>query len=133
MGWHHPVVHLPRDITLSADAKAALTQIVAIMSDQVLGGEGFGRWDVEEVMTLETRLGIAIGVDDLRMPDGDDVVVTLGIEHAALLLDGMAFTEMASVDLPWFDMVQWTADFVTTEVRQHWTDDEWHEFAVRNN
>jgi hypothetical protein len=125
-------VHLPRDITLSADAKAALTQIVAIMSDQVLGGEGFARWDVEEVMTLETRLGIAIGVDDLRIPEGDDTVVTLGIEHAALLLDGMAFTEMASADLPWFDMVQWTADFVTTELRQHWTDDEWHEYAVRS-
>ena len=52
-------------------------------------------------------------------------------DDAALLLDGMAFTEMASVEFPWFDMVRWTADFITTELRQHWTDDEWRTLSAR--
>jgi hypothetical protein len=43
----------------------------------------------------------------------------------ALLLDGMAFTEIASADLPWIEMVRWTSDFVTSELRSHWTEAEW--------
>ena len=62
------------------------------------------------------------------LPDG---WVTLDIDDAALLLDGMAFTEIASMELPWFEMVQWTSDFITTELRQHWTDDEWRTYAAR--
>jgi hypothetical protein len=124
-------MHAPRDITLGADAKAALTQIVAIMSDHVMESGGHGRWHPDQLMQLELRLGITIGVDDLRLPEGDGTVVTLDIDDAALLLDGMAFTEIASMDLPWFEMVQWTSDFITTELRQHWTDDEWRTYAAR--
>ena len=50
--------------------------------------------------------------------------ITLGIDDAALLLQGMAFTELMSVDLPWFETVQWVTDFVTSELRQHWSDQE---------
>ena len=55
--------------------------------------------------------------------------VTIGIDDAALLLDGMAFTEVASAELPWVEMVRWTSDFITAELRQHWTDDEWRALA----
>jgi hypothetical protein len=27
-------------------------------------------------------------------------------------------------------MVRWTSDFVTEELRQHWTDDEWRSFTA---
>ena len=37
----------------------------------------------------------------------------------------MAFTEVASAELPWIDMVRWTTDFITAELRQYWTDEEW--------
>lgn len=121
-----------RDIILTTDALAALGQILAIMTDQALAGEGRPRWDVETLMSLEVRLGVATGVNDWAMPEtGPDRTVTLDIGDAALLLDGMAFTEMASVEFPWFDMVRWTADFITTELRQHWTDDEWRNHAAR--
>ena len=55
----------------------------------------------------------------------------MGIDDAALLLDGMAFTEVMSVEFPFFEMVQWTSDFVTTELRSHWTEDEWRKFASK--
>lgn len=121
---------LPRDITLTADARGALAQIVAIMTDQVLGGDGPPMWDVERLMALEARLGIVLGVDDIGAGSDETTTVTLGIDDAALLLDGMAFTEMASVDLPWFDMVRWTSDFVTAELRPHWSEADWQAYAA---
>jgi hypothetical protein len=101
----------------------ALAQILGIMSDQVMAGT-VGRWDVERLMEIELRLGVVPGAEDIP-GDRTDATVTLGIDDAALLLDGLAFTEIASADLPWVDMVRWTSDFVTRELRRHWTDDEW--------
>lgn len=101
----------------------ALGQILGIMSDQVMSG-AVDRWSVERLMEIELRLGVVPGSSDIDLVDGD-VTVTLGIDDAALLLDGMAFTEIASADLPWIDMVRWTSDFVTSELRRHWTEAEW--------
>jgi len=93
----------PRNIVRSGSAQAALAQILAIMTDQVLAGDGPPRWTAEHLMQLETRLGVAGGNDDLRLPDVED---SLDIADAALLLYGMAFTEVASADLPWIDAVR---------------------------
>ncbi len=61
----------------------------------------------------------------------DDRSIELHIEDAALLLEGMAFTETASADMPWIDLVRWTSEFVTAELRRHWTEDEWRERQIR--
>jgi hypothetical protein len=123
-------VQLPRSIELQPDARLALGQIIGIMADQAMSG-AVARWDVERLMELELRLGLlpgGTGIEDL----GDDVsdTVTLGIDDAALLLDGMAFTEVASADLPWIEMVRWTSDFVTSELRSHWTQSEWLQLSA---
>ena len=118
---------LPRAIELEPDARLALGQIVGIMSDQAMSG-AVGRWDLEQLMELELRLGVVpggYGLEDFAGSASGTMTVTLGIDDVALLLDGMAFTEIASADLPWIDMVRWTADFVSTELRRHWTDHEW--------
>ena len=75
-------------------------------------------------------MGIVLGIDDVCVGSAGTTTVTIGIDDAALLLDGMAFTEMASVDFPWFDMVRWTSDFVTAELRPHWSEDAWQTFAA---
>ena len=106
----------------------ALGQILGIMSDQAMSGAAT-RWDVERLLELEVRLGVVPGVAEADPPD-EMPTVTLGIDDAALFLDGMAFTEIASADLPWIDMVRWTSDFVTAELRSHWTDDEWLQLAT---
>jgi hypothetical protein len=36
-----------------------------------------------------------------------------------------------SVEFPFFEMVQWTSDFVTEELRQHWSDEQWREYVSR--
>jgi hypothetical protein len=111
----------PRDIVFERDAVTALTEILGIMADQVMGEVSNPRWEIAKLADLEARL--------MQPADGDPV--TIGIDDAALLLDGMAFTEVMSVEFPWFEMVQWTADFVTAELRQHWTEDEWRDFSAR--
>ena len=116
-------MRLPRDLKLEPEARMALGQILGIMSDQAMSG-GRSRWDVERLMEIEMRLGVvpgAFGPDQLDEAD----TVTLGIDDAALLLDGMAFTEIASADLPWIDMVRSTSVIVTGELRSHWSEAEW--------
>jgi hypothetical protein len=121
-------VRLPRTIELEPEARMALAQILGIMSDQAMAGHA-PRWDVERLMEVEARLGVVAGFDTPEQFE-DASAVTLGIDDAALLLDGMAFTEIASADLPWIEMVRWTSDFVTSELRSHWSDDEWLEFSA---
>lgn len=101
------------------------------MTDQVMSGVGRPRWEFEELMALEVRLGVTVGIDDLGLGDREASRQTVGIDDVALLLDGIAYTEVASADLPWIDMVRWTADFITAELRPYWTDEEWHEHASR--
>jgi hypothetical protein len=55
--------------------------------------------------------------------------VLLGIDDVALLLHGMAFTEVMSEHLPWIASVRWVTDFITEELRQHWTEEEWRQFS----
>lgn len=112
----------PREISLDKEAVASLSQIVGIMTDQVQLAERHTRWNVEHLIDLDERLFI----HEVGQP------IVLGIDDVALLLEGMAFTEIMSVELPWFDMVQWTSDFITSELRQHWTQEQWEQFAARD-
>jgi hypothetical protein len=63
------------------------------------------------------------------MAPAEEEGVLLGIDDAELLLQGMAFTEVMSQDLPWIESVRWVTDFITEELRQHWTEDEWRKFT----
>ena len=111
----------PRLIVFEPEAVSALFEILEIMTDQLIEGNMLGRWDTEAVVELQMRLsGIQKGE-----------ALEIGIDDAALLLDGMAFIEVMSVDFPFFEMVQWTSDFVTSELRSHWSEDLWLDYVGR--
>ena len=111
----------PRLIVFEPEAVSALFEILEIMTDQLIEGNMLSRWDTETVVELQMRLsGIQKGE-----------AVEIGIDDAALLLDGMAFIEVISVDFPFFEMVQWTSDFVTSELRSHWSEDLWLAYVGR--
>jgi hypothetical protein len=111
----------PRMINLPREAISAIFEILGIMSDQLMEGNMASRWDAEAVVDLQRRLSEV----------GEDEAVPLGIDDAALLLDGRAFTEMMSVSFPFFEMVQWTTEFVTSELRSHWSDEIWLAYAAQ--
>lgn len=111
----------PRSIVFETDAVSALFEILEIMTDQLMEGNMLSRWDGEAVLGLQMRLsGLQAGE-----------AVEMGIDDAALLLDGMAFVEVMSVDFPFFEMVQWTSDFITAELRAHWSEDLWLAYVGR--
>lgn len=112
---------LPREITFSEDAVYALTELIGIMTDQLFDGNMHGRWNSERLIDLQLRLNETFS----------GLPVPMGIDDAALLLDGMSFTEVMSVDLPFFPMVQWTSDFIRDEIRQHWTEAEWLDHTAK--
>jgi hypothetical protein len=109
----------PRLVPLEQDAVLALSQILAIMLDDVFAHSDSSGWNSQHILDLEARL----------MAPGEGEGVLLGIDDAALLLHGMAFTEVMSQDLPWIESVRWVTDFITEELRQHWTEDEWRKFT----
>ena len=111
----------PRMINLPREAISAIFEILGIMTDQLMEGNMASRWDAEAVVDFQRRLSEV----------GEDEAVPLGIDDAALLLDGMAFTEMMSVSFPFFEMVQWTTEFVTSELRSHWSDEIWLAYAAQ--
>jgi len=109
----------PRLVLLEQDAVLALSQILGIMLDDLFDGADSKGWNSERILDLEARL----------MAPAEEEGVLLGIDDAALLLQGMAFTEVMSQDLPWIESVRWVTDFITEELRQHWTEDEWRNFT----
>jgi len=111
----------PQTINLPPEAISAIFEILGIMTDQLMEGNMATRWDAEAVIDLQMRLS---GV-------GEDDVVELGIDDAALLLDGMAFTEMMSVTFPFFEMVQWTTEYVASELRSRWSEESWLAYSAQ--
>lgn len=113
---------LPRSVSLEPMAVGSLQQIIGIMTDHMWTPDYAGQWDLEHIIELEERISEGASGDP----------VTLGIDDVALLLEGMAFTEIMSMEFPWIDMVRWASDFVTAELRQYWTDEEWREYVGRD-
>jgi len=111
----------PKDIAFTEDAVLTLTELIGIMTDQLFEGNMSERWQAEHLVDLQVRIN----------DHYEGLPVRMGIDDAALLLDGMSFTEVMSVDFPFFQMVQWTSDFITSELRSHWTEDQWRAFVVR--
>lgn len=125
-----------RSVELPAAAAASIDQIIGIMLDSFMAGgdpstgRGAMAWgiDIELVVDLEQRMRDVWSPEELSRGEGPDRSIHLSMEDVALILQGMAFTEVMSAELPWVDMVRWTSDFVTAELRQHWTDEEWSAF-----
>ncbi len=112
----------PREVPLGPEALAALSELLGIMTDQFLVAEEPPRWGIEPVADLTARIEYAQLLD---VP-----AIDLGLDDVALLIDGMAFTEIASEHLPWIEMVRWASDFIVGELRQYWTEAEWQTYVT---
>ena len=123
---------LLRIVPLSIEAGSAIRQILGIMTDQLFDSEAMSpAWDVERIIGLDQVIYERWTADEWEVCRGPVHEVELEIEDVSIVLTGMAFTEVASADLPWVDMVRWTSDFVTAELRPYWTDEEWQELTGR--
>ena len=76
-------MHLPRTFELSGDARAAVAQLLGIMTDQLMEGADAPRWDYDELMRLEHRFGVTTGIDDIGTGPSESATVTVGINSRA--------------------------------------------------
>ncbi len=111
-----------RTLHLPIEAGAAIRETLGILDDHAQSE------DHMRAVLLEQRVWDTWDREEWDAMAGPERPIQLEIEDAAMILQGLAFTEVMSVDLPWFAMVQWTVDFVTEQLRPSWTDDEWREF-----
>lgn len=114
---------LERIITLPIEAGAALRETLGILEDHREAEDPY------RSASLNLKLLEAWEEDEWASMKADDRPIEFDIEDAALVLHGLAFTETMSAELPWFDMVQWTVDFIVGELRPRWTEDEWDQLA----
>lgn len=116
---------IARTITLPIEAGAALRETLGILDDHQEAEDPY------RSASLNLKILEAWSDEEWSAMQATDRSIEFDIEDAALILHGLAYTEMMSTDLPWFDMVQWTVDFIVGELRPTWTDDEWDALASR--
>lgn len=114
---------LPRSIDLPIDAAAAMRQVIGIMSDH--GWTGVGYDEAVRGELLDARLLQTWSAEEWERMAGEERSIELELEDAAMLLGGLSFTEMMSVDFPWIDLLRWCVDFIGAELRPLWTEEEW--------
>ncbi len=119
---------LPREMTVSIDAAGAMRQIVGIMGDN--GWSGVSLDEAMRAELLDARLLHSWTAEEWEAMEGDERTIELELEDAAMLLGGLSFTEMMSVDFPWIDLLRWCVDFIGAELRPLWTDEEWAGLAA---
>lgn len=115
-----------RSLALPVEGASALRETLLIMAEHLVDADP------------HTFAGVATKVDalftDEELADLDvpgDRVLDLTIAEADLLLDGLRFTEAASLDLPWYPMVVATVHFVGDQLLDLFSDDEWLGWRAR--
>lgn len=110
------------------EAVLSLLEVLGILRDHDWAGVGAG--EALRADALESRLHAMWSPGEWDDRRGPDRIVDFEIEDASLLLGGLSFTEMMSVDLPWIDMVRWTVDFMTEQLRPLWSEEEWAQLGA---
>lgn len=114
---------LRRTITLPIEAGAALRETLGILDDHHEAEDPY------RSASLNFKLLEAWSEEEWTTLSADDRAIEFEIEDASLILQGLAFTEMMSAELPWSDMIRATVDFIVAELRPRWTEEEWDRLA----
>ena len=106
-----------RVLSIPAEGVIALQTVIGIIDDHGLVADPWVYAALTK--TLQENAPVSTG------SDGDEIAISLTIAEADLLLRGLAFTEAMSVELPWYEMVVYTVQFVGDALLALWTDEQW--------
>ena len=102
---------------MPAEGVIALQTVIGIIDDHALPAD---QWVYASLTkTLTENSPVSTGAE------GDEISILLTMPEADLLLRGLSFTEAMSVELPWYEMVIFTVQFVGDALVELWTDAEW--------
>ena len=105
---------------MPAEGVIALQTVIGIIDDHALVADPWVYASLTK--TLQENTPVSTG------GDGEEIAISLTIAEADLLLRGLAFTEVMSVELPWYEMVVYTVQFVGDALLGMWTDSEWLDY-----
>ena len=109
-----------RPLLLPVEGASALRETLLIMVEHLVDA------DPHTFASVATKVQDLYTDDELEALDAPgERTLELTIAEADLLLDGLRFTEVASVDLPWYPMVVQTVRFVSDALLGLFTDEEW--------
>ena len=109
-----------RALPLPVEGASALRETLLIMGEHLVFG------DPHLYAEVAVKVAEVFDEDELdALVTGEVRTIHLTIAEADLLLDGLRFTEAASVDLPWYPMVIETVRFVGDQLLGLFSDDEW--------
>lgn len=106
-----------RLLAMPAEGVIALQTVIGIIDDHALPADPWVYASLTK--TLQENSPVSTGAD------GDTISIPLSMPEADLLLRGLSFTEAMSVELPWYEMVIFTVQFVGDALVELWTDAEW--------
>ncbi len=101
---------LSETMTLPIEGAAALREILGILTDHEVEDID-GRLDA-----LDKRLSLAWSSDEWISMKATDRGIPMTRDDAKLLINGLRFTEMMSVHLPFFDQVCFVSDWIVAEL-----------------
>ena len=107
-----------RSIVLPWEGVEALRTVLGILDDHEV------RVDAVACETISIKLVNAV----MMGPQDGDIPVEVSLPEANLLLEGLRFTDVMSMDLPFYDMVVDTINFVGEQLLALWTSNEWLAF-----
>jgi hypothetical protein len=106
-----------RTLSMPAEGVIALQTVIGIIDDHALPADPWAYASLTK--TLQESSPVSTGAD------GETISITLSMAEADLLLRGLSFTEAMSVELPWYEMVIFTVQFVGDALLGLWSDAEW--------
>lgn len=106
-----------RTLTMPAEGVIALQTVIGIIDDHAIPADPWVYASLTK--TLQANSPVSTGAE------GDEISIPLSMPEADLLLRGLSFTEAMSVQLPWYEMVIFTVQFVGDALVELWTDAEW--------
>jgi hypothetical protein len=112
-----PVADL-RTLLLPWEGVEALRTVLGILDDHEV------RVDTGAYESISVKLLDAV----MMGPQDGDIPVNVSIAEANLLLEGLRFTDIMSMDLPFYDAVVDTINFVGEQLLALWTNAEWLAF-----
>jgi hypothetical protein len=104
-----------RSLVLPWEGVEALRTVLGILDDHDVPV------DAEAYQSISVTLLDAV----MMGPQDGDIPVEVSLAEADLLLIGLRFTDVMSMDLPFYDAVVDTINFVGDQLLAMWSSDEW--------
>ncbi len=110
-----------RPLSLPWEGVESLRTILGIVDDHELGVDADDRASLDNKLLIAPQAMGPIGAGT----ESQEIAIGVTMGEADLLLSALRFTDMMSMHLPFYDMVVETVQFVSDQLTDLWSPEEW--------